>query len=674
MPRNSVYLRLVLGAVCALALVVAFGPSPVWPAASAQVAPRWEKQSPMPSGATFEDVEMISATEGWVASAQGIHHTADGGRTWEWLTAASANRVYFKDALHGLAASTDILYTTDGGRTWNRGAGSPPSVGSFACSDLNYCLAAYNSTYVHRTTDGGRNWQMISLPLVVANVRFFDAQNGVASGMNGVLRTSDGGQTWTDVPHRYREHNRYQFYGVHFVNATTGWVVGDVGIILKTTDGGATWADQSLPTAFVPTPEDLMDVSFSDPLNGWAVGYGGGVYRTTDGGSTWQRQDAGTAEAVLGVHALSPSTAWIVGYGAPGGGVARTADGGRTWQREFPQAGFPVIGNHPDSPSSFSTVYFVDAETGWAGGFDGIYRRRGAALPPTVNLTSPQAGSVAVARVDFYSGETLLGSDAAAPYQLLWANPPAGSHALTARASDASGAASTSPVVGINVNAPSAYSIGGRVTDGLTGTGVGDVTVSLTGSAAATTVTNAIGEYVFANLPAGGHYAVTPSHAALDFTPASKTFNSLSASQSHDFKAYRQPLPAGSVVISEYRLDGPGGPADEFVEIYNNTNSPVTVSTADGSAGWALVRGTTLEQPPAQSLGGGFNSTLAAGIVSLATPLATGNSVNVGFVLGVAQPGNFRFLINVEAALDTSSPTPGKAAGGRQRDGGKTPR
>jgi glucose/arabinose dehydrogenase len=45
------------------------------------------------------------------------------------------------------------------------------------------------------------------------------------------------------------------------------------------------------------------------------------------------------------------------------------------------------------------------------------------------------------------------------------------------------------------------------------------------------------------------------------------------------------------VLITEYRLDGPGGLRDEFVELYNNTNEAITISTADGSAGWALVTG-----------------------------------------------------------------------------------
>lgn len=46
------------------------------------------------------------------------------------------------------------------------------------------------------------------------------------------------------------------------------------------------------------------------------------------------------------------------------------------------------------------------------------------------------------------------------------------------------------------------------------------------------------------------------------------------------------------------------------------------------------VNVTTLEQPPAQSKGGGRNSTLATGTVSFDTPLAVGDSVNLQFALG----------------------------------------
>ncbi|HEX7314759.1 MAG TPA: Ig-like domain repeat protein [Pyrinomonadaceae bacterium] len=58
------------------------------------------------------------------------------------------------------------------------------------------------------------------------------------------------------------------------------------------------------------------------------------------------------------------------------------------------------------------------------------------------------------------------------------------------------------------------------------------------------------------------------------------------------------------------------------------------------------VKGTTLEQPPNQLNGGGYNSTLT---VTLASPLANGASLPVNFLLGIQQTGTFRFLIIIEA-------------------------
>jgi carboxypeptidase family protein/uncharacterized protein DUF4214 len=49
------------------------------------------------------------------------------------------------------------------------------------------------------------------------------------------------------------------------------------------------------------------------------------------------------------------------------------------------------------------------------------------------------------------------------------------------------------------------------------------------------------------------------------------------------------PATSGSLIISEFRLRGPQGVRDEFVELYNPSNSPLRVTTTDNSDGWALV-------------------------------------------------------------------------------------
>ena len=71
----------------------------------------------------------------------------------------------------------------------------------------------------------------------------------------------------------------------------------------------------------------------------------------------------------------------------------------------------------------------------------------------------------------------------------------------------------------------------------------------------------------------------------------------------------------------------------------SSTNAPCTIP----------VKRTTLEEPPAQPDGGGFNSSVAAGTITLANPLPHGAGIDVQFLLGVAAKGSFRFFIDIEA-------------------------
>jgi hypothetical protein len=80
------------------------------------------------------------------------------------------------------------------------------------------------------------------------------------------------------------------------------------------------------------------------------------------------------------------------------------------------------------------------------------------------------------------------------------------------------------------------------------------------------------------------------------------------------------------------------------------------------------VLGTTLEQPPTQSSGGSLNSSLSVGTITLATPLPVGASAELQFMLGVQQPGLFKFYINIEALGGPASPpafAPSKPGKGR---------
>jgi hypothetical protein len=93
----------------------------------------------------------------------------------------------------------------------------------------------------------------------------------------------------------------------------------------------------------------------------------------------------------------------------------------------------------------------------------------------------------------------------------------------------------------------------------------------------------------------------------------------------------------------------PSGIAD--LRPRTSTAVVVTVDRAPCGSGTSnvTVQGTTLEQPPSQPNGGGFNSSMSVGTVTLATPLANGASVDVRFLLGIQQTGSFKYFVNLEA-------------------------
>ena len=100
---------------------------------------------------------------------------------------------------------------------------------------------------------------------------------------------------------------------------------------------------------------------------------------------------------------------------------------------------------------------------------------------PAVSLTSPTNGALftapatinlaanatdpenQMARVEFYSGTTLLGTDTTAPYSFSWTSVPAGTYALTAKAYDTAGANATSAAVSVTVTGTTGGLPSGRI-------------------------------------------------------------------------------------------------------------------------------------------------------------------------------------------------------------------
>jgi hypothetical protein len=160
--------------------------------------------------------------------------------------------------------------------------------------------------------------------------------------------------------------------------------------------------------------------------------------------------------------------------------------------------------------------------------------------------------------------------------------------------------------------------------------------------------------------------AAAPPNRVRDLTPgdpATSTFGTLSIRRRF-LNNTGQPISRLRFrIIDITTFATPGGIADlrgvtSASVMGVSVNDGVTCA-ATGTPGTApctvTIQGTTLEQPPAQPNGGGFNASLAAGVITTGTPLADGASINIQWLLGVQQTGSFKFFIIVEA-LPLSAP------------------
>ncbi len=181
---------------------------------------------------------------------------------------------------------------------------------------------------------------------------FISESTGWVIGDSGIiLKTTNGGSSWLQENSNTSTNLRTVF----FLNDQLGWVGGYNGLLLKTTDGGESW--QSSRIGF--GTEDIYSLSFISENIGHAVigkvlpsSYSGDVIRTTDGGNSWQQKLFVNGDALLAVVAKGEN-AWAVGTGI----AAHTTNTGEFWSFIFPPTGQWLY-----------DVYFLDDVTGWAVG------------------------------------------------------------------------------------------------------------------------------------------------------------------------------------------------------------------------------------------------------------------------------------------------------------------
>ncbi len=191
-------------------------------------------------------------------------------------------------------------------------------------------------------------------------------RNSISIG-DGIYKTTDGGETWTNMGLKDSEHITKILVDPANTNTVYACVPGklwsdsnDRGVY-RTTDGGKTWA-KVLAGANASTGCSMMTMDPSSPKTiyagmwdfrrkGWTFRSGGdgpeapsasAFYKSTDGGATWAALDDRSAKGLPPkpwgrvAVTIAPSKPDVV-YAfieavPPLNGLYRSADGGKTWE------------------------------------------------------------------------------------------------------------------------------------------------------------------------------------------------------------------------------------------------------------------------------------------------------------------------------------------------------
>ena len=225
-----------------------------------------------------------------VTDTHPLYRTRDGGVTW---TPVEATGIEIVKGICGI----DVLHE----KRIFQGVMAPVTV-------IHAAGRVGGPATILRSVDGGETWKVIDLRPhagMILDVKFFDAQNGLVCAATSndleqanalILRTSDGGATWTRA---YQSARLFEnCWKMNFPSRRVGYATvqnyqegATARVVVKTTDGGATWRE-------LPLVDDAkvreFGVGFANDDWGW-VGTTTTGFETRDGGKTWAPVAMGAA-------------------------------------------------------------------------------------------------------------------------------------------------------------------------------------------------------------------------------------------------------------------------------------------------------------------------------------------------------------------------------------------
>ncbi len=318
----------------------------------------------------FYDVQALSKDRAFVVGYGGkILETTNGGNSWDVRPSGTELGLYgikMVDDTHGWVVGQEgvILHTADGGKSWQpqesnatfkESDGSAKRSYLFAMDalDANTAFAVGDRSALSITTDGGKTWKATKVKMeldtsggeslaaadpIFYGVKFVDAQNGWIVGEFGkIMHTTDGGETWKEQEKTLLEGTGFfdlldlpTLFSIHAVDGQHAVAPGLEGHVARTSDGGERWAFDKIDAGDVPLVDPLYDVTILPDGTGWGVGAAGEVIRKGPADPAWTRAKIGQ-DVLTWLRSISfsdPKNGWMVGgFGL----IFRTTDGGKTW-------------------------------------------------------------------------------------------------------------------------------------------------------------------------------------------------------------------------------------------------------------------------------------------------------------------------------------------------------
>lgn len=132
-------------------------------------------------------------------------------------------------------------------------------------------------------------------PANVQRIYFYNAQTGYALKNNEIYKTTDGGNSWNNIPNNFNSY--ISLSDIYFVNQDTGFVLLSDNMTFAypvsayiTQDGGITWN-----SLLGPFDGGTLDFYFQNSTNwyfymssNWMIGVDT-IYQTADAGTTWTK-------------------------------------------------------------------------------------------------------------------------------------------------------------------------------------------------------------------------------------------------------------------------------------------------------------------------------------------------------------------------------------------------